>query len=111
MHLHKHLNKAYPFTAQASTHHSGVKKRYPEQFSRTDIGYESLRLFIVGNRNKPCRYCGRPATSVDHVIPLSRGGEHRFDNLQLICNLAKSDRLPEEYLAHVQEIVKHQGTF
>ena len=28
-----------------------------------------------------CVYCGAVATSVDHVVPRSRGGQHRWDNV------------------------------
>lgn len=39
------------------------------------------------------------APTVDHVVPVSRGGIHRLDNVQLahfICNAEKGDALPEE---------------
>lgn len=43
-----------------------------------------------------CLKCGKkPASSVDHVIPLSLGGTNTRDNLQLLCvecNKAKQDR-------------------
>jgi 5-methylcytosine-specific restriction endonuclease McrA len=54
-----------------------------------------------------CGICGKPVTaksgpmrpSVDHTIPLSRGGKHEPGNLQLAhyrCNLQKRDRLQQE---------------
>ena len=42
-----------------------------------------------------CVYCAAPATSLDHVIPRSRGGEHCWDNVVSCCrrcNHAKADR-------------------
>ncbi|MCX0243869.1 HNH endonuclease [Streptomyces sp. NPDC016469] len=46
-----------------------------------------------------CMYCGAAATSVDHVIPRSRGGRHAWDNVVAACrrcNHVKADRhLPE----------------
>ena len=42
-----------------------------------------------------CVYCAAPATSLDHVIPRSRGGEHAWDNVVSCCrrcNHAKADR-------------------
>ncbi len=42
-----------------------------------------------------CAYCGASATSVDHVVPRSRGGEHVWDNVVASCarcNHAKADR-------------------
>lgn len=42
-----------------------------------------------------CMYCGAVATSVDHVIPRSRGGLHAWDNVVASCrrcNHVKADR-------------------
>ncbi|MCF2531697.1 HNH endonuclease [Yinghuangia soli] len=42
-----------------------------------------------------CVYCGGAATSVDHVIPRSRGGQHTWENVVSACrrcNHVKSDR-------------------
>jgi 5-methylcytosine-specific restriction endonuclease McrA len=42
-----------------------------------------------------CVYCGAAATSLDHVVPKSRGGEHSWDNVVSACgrcNHVKADR-------------------
>lgn len=42
-----------------------------------------------------CVYCDAPATSLDHVIPKSRGGPHTWDNVVSACgrcNHVKADR-------------------
>ena len=42
-----------------------------------------------------CVYCGVPATSIDHVVPRSRGGRHEWDNVVSACrrcNHVKADR-------------------
>ena len=41
-----------------------------------------------------CVYCAAPATSIDHVVPRSRGGQHVWDNVVSCCrrcNHAKAD--------------------
>jgi 5-methylcytosine-specific restriction endonuclease McrA len=48
-----------------------------------------------------CQYCGRGdiALTIDHVHPLSRGGEDTWENLVCACvrcNNRKGDRMPEE---------------
>ncbi|WP_210479547.1 HNH endonuclease [Naasia sp. SYSU D00948] len=46
-----------------------------------------------------CAYCGHGATTVDHVLPRSRGGADSWENLVaccLGCNNAKGDRTPAE---------------
>lgn len=46
-----------------------------------------------------CAYCGSSATTVDHVLPRSRGGLDAWDNLVACCvrcNNRKGDRTPQE---------------
>lgn len=46
-----------------------------------------------------CRYCGKTATTVDHVLPRSRGGSNHPGNVVACCepcNRYKADRTPEE---------------
>ena len=46
-----------------------------------------------------CAYCRRSATTVDHVLPRSRGGPDSWENLVACCvrcNNTKGDRTPEE---------------
>lgn len=48
----------------------------------------------------PCAYCGDAATTVDHVVPLSRGGTNFEGNLAPCCkrcNSSKSDLLLVEW--------------
>ncbi len=55
-------------------------------------------------REQPwCTYCGAPETTdspltIDHIVPLARGGTNRVENLAVACrrcNLAKSDAVTE----------------
>jgi 5-methylcytosine-specific restriction endonuclease McrA len=49
-----------------------------------------------GNR---CAYCDAHATTIDHVLPRSRGGADSWENLVaccLKCNNIKGDRTPAE---------------
>lgn len=51
-------------------------------------------------RSAPCFYCGGPGGTVDHVVPLSRGGQHAEGNLVpacLPCNSSKRDKLLVEW--------------
>lgn len=58
----------------------------------------------VWDRDKGmCGICGDPADfsnwHLDHIIPLSRGGTHTLENVQVshvYCNLSKGNKLPEE---------------
>ncbi|RMH70978.1 MAG: HNH endonuclease [Actinomyces sp.] len=53
------------------------------------------RAVFARDRHR-CQYCGRPAETLDHVVPRSRGGTHTWENLVAACrrcNAAKRDRL------------------
>jgi 5-methylcytosine-specific restriction endonuclease McrA len=46
-----------------------------------------------------CAYCDSAASTIDHVIPRSRGGKDEWENLVaccLKCNNIKGDRTPQE---------------
>jgi 5-methylcytosine-specific restriction endonuclease McrA len=46
-----------------------------------------------------CAYCGKAASTIDHVLPRSRGGKDTWENLVaccLRCNNVKGDRTPQE---------------
>ena len=55
-----------------------------------------------------CRYCGRKLSrtqqTLDHVVPLCRGGADELANLVLACqqcNTIKADRTPAEWAADI----------
>lgn len=73
-----------------------------------DPDAELVDLDVIMERDGPnCGLCGEPidlrfhspdplSRSLDHVIPLSRGGKHRYDNCQaahLGCNMKKGASL------------------
>lgn len=39
-----------------------------------------------------CVYCGAPATSIDHVQPRSRGGQHVWENVVSACGRCNHDK-------------------
>jgi 5-methylcytosine-specific restriction endonuclease McrA len=46
-----------------------------------------------------CAYCGRRASTIDHVVPRSRGGDTSWTNTVaccLPCNQRKASRTPGE---------------
>jgi len=46
-----------------------------------------------------CAYCARTATTIDHVMPVSRGGRNTWRNTVAACdgcNQRKADRTPAE---------------
>ncbi|MFG2646097.1 HNH endonuclease [Streptomyces sp. NPDC048436] len=58
----------------------------------------SRRGVLVRDQHK-CAYCGRRATTVDHVVPRAQGGRDSWLNTVASCamdNHRKADRTPEE---------------
>ena len=57
------------------------------------------RRGVLRRDSHRCGYCGKSATTIDHVLPRSRGGADSWENLIACClrcyNL-KSDRTPSE---------------
>lgn len=62
------------------------------------------RRGVLARDGYQCAYCGRPANTVDHILPLSRGGE-RTSWLNTVaacggssrsCNARKANNLPDE---------------
>ena len=67
---------------------------------------EVYPLVVLERDDGICGICGEDVDPfdfhVDHIIPLSRGGEHSYANTQPahpFCNLSKNDRLPWEVAA------------
>jgi 5-methylcytosine-specific restriction endonuclease McrA len=61
--------------------------------------WNAIRIKILERDNYVCAYCGKAATSVDHITPQSKGGTE--DNSNLVgccksCNQIKNDRTLEK---------------
>jgi 5-methylcytosine-specific restriction endonuclease McrA len=57
------------------------------------------RRGVLRRDGQRCAYCQNGATTIDHVVPRSRGGADTWENLVaccLRCNNLKGDRTPQE---------------
>lgn len=57
------------------------------------------RKAVLLRDNYTCVYCSKHATTVEHIIPRSRGGDSTFLNTAAACyrcNHSKRDRTPQE---------------
>lgn len=64
---------------------------------RTQIQPTKRNIFT--RDGSKCGYCGKKATTLDHIVPQSKGGGNTWDNLVAAChkcNNSKADKSPEE---------------
>lgn len=105
--LHKATKKLKGFQVMNIDEHTKVKRKQFTVAERTTIY----------NRNKGrCAICGRfvpyDEFTVDHIIPLAKGGNNDLNNLQCackVCNLIKQDILPEDLIDKLSEIMLYQA--
>lgn len=94
--------------------HTANKRRNKRAKQIRRARRQGADVFVISHRDmtrllsKPCRYesdtCWGIMT-IDHIVPLSRGGSHGIGNLTMLCafhNSAKNDRLHTEYTYGVQ---------
>ena len=74
--------------------------------------WKRIRALILNRDNHICQYCGEPAGSVDHIIPVARGGTDEWDNLCAACvrcNSRKKDKMPADFLARTSTDLLSRG--
>ena len=79
------ISLAVPIVARLTRY---VRVPYPAQVPLS-------RRAVFHRDASTCVYCGSSATSIDHVVPRSRGGTHTWDNVVAACrrcNHTKADR-------------------
>lgn len=72
-----------------------------------DVTPKEVRSLL--EKSKYCGYCGVRFTSkmtktIDHVQPLSKGGDHALKNLRVCCqkcNSSKNDKTPEDWASKI----------
>ena len=57
----------------------------------SDPEYQRNRKRLLADQ-PPCAWCGKPATTADHLIELDRGGSNNADNLVAACSACNSKR-------------------
>lgn len=54
------------------------------------------RKNLVARDHGKCGYCGKSGSTIDHIIPRSKGGQHVWENVVLACspcNQKKGDQI------------------
>lgn len=86
--------------ARFRVNNPGYTERYREQRDLIIENFTDADLAL--RQTGRCGICGTDLyepIEIDHIVPVSRGGHHTFDNCQLAhrsCNRQKHNRPPEE---------------
>lgn len=67
--------------AQVKHTNRAARDRYRQRAARITRGQERS----VRERDQVCTLCRAEGEEIDHIIPVSRGGETTMENLQLLC--------------------------
>jgi 5-methylcytosine-specific restriction endonuclease McrA len=98
--------EGYRRWSQSELGRSYFKERYHRRRARLKFVETGSCLARIRELKKEttCHWCGTRLNrvTVDHIVPISRGGSHTPDNLVaacLRCNSSKRERLPLEWIA------------
>ena len=70
----------------------------------------SVRKYVFERDKYQCQSCGKTKLetnlTIDHIIPLARGGQNDFSNLHTLCftcNRQKTDNLDPRFRRHFED--------
>lgn len=97
-HAHPHVKKASDSKRRALKLGSMVESN--------EVMSEHIKHCTAGE----CAYCPKPAPTVDHVIPLSRGGAHAVANTVGACFSCNSRKGTKIFPTEWNPMIKNAGT-
>ena len=64
----------------------------PRYIAQKFIGKKNIRRWLF-SRDKKCLKCGCTTNlTVDHIVPINKGGENKISNLQTLCRSCNSSK-------------------
>lgn len=87
-----------------------IRQHLADQPGRRVCINNSTRKLVYEKTNR-CYICGKPLSgecSIDHIVPVSKGGNNNIDNLMPVhrdCNRFKNDFSTQELLYHATDIM------
>lgn len=85
------------FNSVASLHNSKMRSRW-ESARESSLSTKELSDWLR-EQKQVCYLCGTECLGIDHIIPLSQGGEHSTANMAICCtscNSTKNNLSPQE---------------
>ncbi len=68
-----------------------------------------VKKYVLQRDKYQCRSCGKTTVeinlTIDHIIPLARGGQNDISNLQtlcFVCNRQKTDNIDPRFRRHFE---------
>ena len=90
--------KAYYARIGADKRHTLAQRKRAQQAGTEHVPYS--RKAVLQRWGYTCAYCDAPAEHLDHVVPLSKGGDDVESNILSACascNLTKSNKTLAEW--------------
>ena len=88
---------------------------YASQRAGNSSQWKKIRKRIIARDQGICAYCGvENATTVDHVVPVARGGDDNENNLVcacVSCNTSKGKKMPSGFFEPVSTTMLYHGLF
>jgi 5-methylcytosine-specific restriction endonuclease McrA len=88
---------------------------YKSQREANSSKWKQIRKRIIARDQGICAYCGvENATTVDHVLPVARGGDDSEANLVCACvkcNTSKGKKMPFDFFEPVSTTKLTRGFF
>ena len=92
-----------------------TKEIQSEDMSKRIVFPQETRMSVYNQSEGRCVYCGRfipfDEMTIDHIVPLSKGGTNYEKNLQCCCkecNLMKQDLLESVFYRKLKVFLMHQ---
>lgn len=99
---HKDLWRGYADRRKLERRIDAINRNKLKRTLGQDLTLDEINEMQKQQDNK-CFYCDKRLNSyhIEHIIPISKGGEHKSYNIVLACpkcNLSKRDQNPEEFV-------------
>ena len=106
------IKTGHAFRCRKCNFHGWKKPLSKKERTKAERGKltKSLRFEVLEKHNFKCRACGYGANDgkklhVDHIIPISKGGETEMANLQVLCsdcNVGKGTKIVDGWVVEVR---------
>lgn len=95
-------------------HNSNIHNTNTQSINKRVQFKTDIRKLVYRKTEGHCALCGNFVDyedyTIDHIVPLSKGGTNDINNLQCackVCNNIKTDILPDEFMDKISQILVH----